>query len=407
MTITEAGACGTPAVVSDIAGHRDALAHGVSGLLVEPGDEFVDALVQGPHRRGAAREPGARCRRPGPRPHLGSDRGHRDGCPRRGDRGPPRRVRGASLSAGRRRTSSTTGVGARNTMAVHTSTLAGSNCDGHPPPTKKCSAGLRHEDVDDGRGGEAHHGQPSRPRAGARAAPGSRRRPPRGRWRGSAGCGTMMAATRPHAAATIAAIHDGHRLGGGEGARERRGSSRSTRSRRLADRRWRHRRGERRAGLGPQRQRHTGRARPGPDDEERYVLAGLRCPLQRHRHGAPPPWVGPAIRWRSRRSGWASPGSAHCRRSVAFHPVLMLCPSTSQYGRVAPRDPQVELGGRRRRHPHRRRRPRRGGGEDACHRGRGGGGAAPGAESRASWSTSRPVFAPGRGQDHVTSRLRG
>jgi glycosyltransferase involved in cell wall biosynthesis len=46
MTITEAGACGTPAVVSDIAGHRDALTHGVSGLLVDPGDEFVDALVR-------------------------------------------------------------------------------------------------------------------------------------------------------------------------------------------------------------------------------------------------------------------------------------------------------------------------------------------------------------------------
>jgi glycosyltransferase involved in cell wall biosynthesis len=46
MTITEAGACATPAVVSDIAGHRDALAHGVSGLLVDPGDEFVDALVR-------------------------------------------------------------------------------------------------------------------------------------------------------------------------------------------------------------------------------------------------------------------------------------------------------------------------------------------------------------------------
>jgi glycosyltransferase involved in cell wall biosynthesis len=46
MTITEAGACGTPAVVSDIAGHRDSLAHGVSGLLVDPGDGFTDALVQ-------------------------------------------------------------------------------------------------------------------------------------------------------------------------------------------------------------------------------------------------------------------------------------------------------------------------------------------------------------------------
>ena len=28
MTITEAGACGTPSVVSDIAGHRDSLTHG-------------------------------------------------------------------------------------------------------------------------------------------------------------------------------------------------------------------------------------------------------------------------------------------------------------------------------------------------------------------------------------------
>ena len=46
MTITEAGASGTPAVVSDIAGHRDALEHGVGGLLVDPGDEFADALVR-------------------------------------------------------------------------------------------------------------------------------------------------------------------------------------------------------------------------------------------------------------------------------------------------------------------------------------------------------------------------
>jgi len=46
MTITEAGACGTPAVVSDIAGHRDALEHGVGGLLVDPGDEFAQALVR-------------------------------------------------------------------------------------------------------------------------------------------------------------------------------------------------------------------------------------------------------------------------------------------------------------------------------------------------------------------------
>ena len=44
MGITEAAACGTPAVATDIAGHRDAVAPGVSGLLA--GDErgFVDAL---------------------------------------------------------------------------------------------------------------------------------------------------------------------------------------------------------------------------------------------------------------------------------------------------------------------------------------------------------------------------
>ena len=38
MTITEAAACGTPSVVSNIAGHTDAVADGLSGLLVEPGD---------------------------------------------------------------------------------------------------------------------------------------------------------------------------------------------------------------------------------------------------------------------------------------------------------------------------------------------------------------------------------
>ena len=33
MTVTEAAACGTPAVVTDIAGHRDAVLSGVTGLL--------------------------------------------------------------------------------------------------------------------------------------------------------------------------------------------------------------------------------------------------------------------------------------------------------------------------------------------------------------------------------------
>lgn len=46
MTLTEAAACGTPAVASDIAGHRDAVVDGVSGILTSPGVSFVDALVK-------------------------------------------------------------------------------------------------------------------------------------------------------------------------------------------------------------------------------------------------------------------------------------------------------------------------------------------------------------------------
>ena len=37
LTISEAGACGTPAVVSDISGHRCSVVHGETGLLCEPG----------------------------------------------------------------------------------------------------------------------------------------------------------------------------------------------------------------------------------------------------------------------------------------------------------------------------------------------------------------------------------
>jgi glycosyltransferase involved in cell wall biosynthesis len=44
MTVTEAAACGTPAVVSRIAGHSDAVAEGHSGLLVDGHDEMVGAL---------------------------------------------------------------------------------------------------------------------------------------------------------------------------------------------------------------------------------------------------------------------------------------------------------------------------------------------------------------------------
>ena len=45
MTLTEAAACGTPAVATDIAGHRDAVVNGASGLLVDEGAPFVNGLV--------------------------------------------------------------------------------------------------------------------------------------------------------------------------------------------------------------------------------------------------------------------------------------------------------------------------------------------------------------------------
>jgi len=46
MTITEAGACGTPAVVSDIAGHADAVVQGTSGLLAVDEEALVGGLVR-------------------------------------------------------------------------------------------------------------------------------------------------------------------------------------------------------------------------------------------------------------------------------------------------------------------------------------------------------------------------
>ena len=47
MSLTEAAACGTPAVATRIVGHADAVAHGETGLLVDPADEhaFGDAIA--------------------------------------------------------------------------------------------------------------------------------------------------------------------------------------------------------------------------------------------------------------------------------------------------------------------------------------------------------------------------
>jgi glycosyltransferase involved in cell wall biosynthesis len=44
MTVTEAGACGTPAVVTRIAGHLDAIDHGHSGFLAEDATAIVRHL---------------------------------------------------------------------------------------------------------------------------------------------------------------------------------------------------------------------------------------------------------------------------------------------------------------------------------------------------------------------------
>lgn len=45
MTLTEAAACGTPSVATDIAGHRDAVDNGRSGLLATSPADMVDQLV--------------------------------------------------------------------------------------------------------------------------------------------------------------------------------------------------------------------------------------------------------------------------------------------------------------------------------------------------------------------------
>ncbi len=46
MTLTEGGACGTPAVATRIAGHQDAVVDGKTGLLVDNRDELAGALLR-------------------------------------------------------------------------------------------------------------------------------------------------------------------------------------------------------------------------------------------------------------------------------------------------------------------------------------------------------------------------
>jgi glycosyltransferase involved in cell wall biosynthesis len=46
MTVTEAAACGTPAVASRVGGHTDAVLDGVTGLLADSPQELADHLYR-------------------------------------------------------------------------------------------------------------------------------------------------------------------------------------------------------------------------------------------------------------------------------------------------------------------------------------------------------------------------
>jgi len=105
MTVTEAGACGTPSVATRIGGHEDAVVDGTSGLLVDTTDDMVAALDAGCGTRcsGAGWVSGSRARRP---PDLGRHRPGHTG--RAGHRGPvahglrpPNGVPGSPVGSGR------------------------------------------------------------------------------------------------------------------------------------------------------------------------------------------------------------------------------------------------------------------------------------------------------------------
>ncbi len=74
MTLTEAAACGTPAVATDIAGHRDAVVDGESGLLVDDLGQLPVALGRRAGRRRAAQPAQPRARWPDPAGSPGTPR---------------------------------------------------------------------------------------------------------------------------------------------------------------------------------------------------------------------------------------------------------------------------------------------------------------------------------------------
>ena len=65
LTLTEAAACGTPAVATDVNGHRSSVIDGVTGVLVpleRLGDKLADVLLDEPRRRALADAALARAR---------------------------------------------------------------------------------------------------------------------------------------------------------------------------------------------------------------------------------------------------------------------------------------------------------------------------------------------------------
>ena len=88
LTLTEAGGCGTPAVATDIRGHRSSVADGVTGVLVEP-DGLGRRTGAGAVRRRVPSPPRHGRRRAGGDAHLGRDGDRRAARPaRRGGRRP-------------------------------------------------------------------------------------------------------------------------------------------------------------------------------------------------------------------------------------------------------------------------------------------------------------------------------
>ena len=90
MTLTEAAACATPAVATDIAGHRDAVVDGETGLLVRDDAELGSALAKVLSDDELRARLGRAARTARRAAHVASDRRGALLAPRRRGRTPPR-----------------------------------------------------------------------------------------------------------------------------------------------------------------------------------------------------------------------------------------------------------------------------------------------------------------------------